>query len=117
MVNMPTLALIVLLGSQHHMDFRSQPPVIWTSALAFSHHVILQTQPASPTQTPTRRGHSGIWYVAVGAAIGAAAAGTTGYVLTRKCVCDDPGYGLLIGVPLGAAVGAVGGAIVAGHVK
>jgi len=50
----------------------------------------------------------------IGGFIGAAAGGTIGYVMTKDCRCDDPGAGLLLGLPVGALAGAVIGAAIGG---
>ena len=61
---------------------------------------------SSPVRTNGRVRHP-----VIGALIGGAVGGALGYAWTDGCRCDDPGYGVFLGAPIGALAGAVVGAL------
>lgn len=113
MTALPALALAVILGSGPATPVRPAPDTpILTAALARSHGFVPQRPPLTLGREPSAHGSSRVRNAVLGALAVAAAGGGIGYLWTRDCGCDDPGYGALIGLPIGAIGGAVAGALV-----
>lgn len=113
MITLPALALLAVLGAPRHSSpaVRTSTP-IWTSALALSRQMPLEQRRPGPVQSSRAHAGLGMNPIVLGALIGAAAGGAIGYVMTNNCKCDEPGYGVVLGIPLGAVGGAVLGAVI-----
>lgn len=59
---------------------------------------------------PNRVGRA-LGFGLLGGIVGAVAGGVIGYQSTKCGGCEDPGIGVLLGIPLGGVVGLVGGAV------
>jgi hypothetical protein len=114
MTALPAMALVVFLApGPSNPVVKTQPPTpIFTAALTQSHGFAPQRPPLTLGREPSSHGHSRARVAILGALAGAAGGAGIGYFWTHDCRCDDPGYGAVIGLPIGAIGGAVVGAIV-----
>ena len=66
----------------------------------------MTSQQSTGRHRTARKVAMAIQFGALGAVMGASIGGS----LTEHCLCDDPGYGAIIGFPIGAIAGAITGA-------
>ena len=66
---------------------------------------------AAPSQAPRRRMSEDqrVAIILAGIVAGAYGGAAAGHMMTSGCSCDSPGYGAIIGVPIGATLGAIVG--------
>jgi hypothetical protein len=104
------LVAVALLNPHTSLASQGAPahgPIL-TAVLA--HRGVLQQRTPNPIQPSPVHASPKVRAALIGAFVGAVAGGAVGYFGTSDCKCDDPGYGIIYGVPIGGLVGAVAGA-------
>lgn len=109
---LPVTAICLTLLTPQHVP---APPGARVSLLqaAAAHAPALQRKRPDPLARAPIRGSRRIRTIVITAAVGAAVGGAVGYAATVNCVCDDPGYGVILGIPIGAIGGGLIGAVLA----
>ena len=113
---LPATAIVLTLLAPGHLRPSIPPPPVRQGVLlraAIAQAPMLQRPKRDPHARPPVRGSRMVRAITIGAIVGGIVGGGIGYATTTDCRCDDPGYGLFLGLPAGALAGGLIGGLLA----